>query len=116
MKFLALAVLSLASAWGADLTGTWYFNVEMSIGSGSVTFDLKQQGDALTGTYRGTLGELPVKGRVEGDKVVITFDADAAGEKFTATYSGVIKGPKDMEGQVKYGSLADGTWKANRKE
>jgi hypothetical protein len=115
-KMLALLALSAAAAIAADVTGTWYFNVEMSIGSGTPTFQLKQEGTALTGTYNGTLGELPIKGKVDGDKIVITFEADAGGEKFTATYTGVIKGLKDMEGTVKYGTLADGTWKANRKE
>ena len=116
MRALAMAVLSALAAYAGDVTGTWRCLVELSVGSGSVTFELKQQGAELTGTYSGTLGTLPLKGKVEGDHIVITFDAEAAGERFTATYTGVIKSAREMEGQVKYGSLAEGTWKANRRE
>src|SRR3974377_348341 len=58
LLFLAAAVLAIA----ADITGTWNFNVETDMGSGTPTMTFKQEGNVLTGTYKGQLGEAPLRG------------------------------------------------------
>jgi hypothetical protein len=113
----ALAFIFLAAAsFAADVTGTWYFAVELSVGSGAPTFVLKQDGTKLTGTYSGTLGEVPVKGKVTGDDIEIDFEAETAGEKFKVVYTGKIKSASEMAGKVVYGQIGDGTWTAKKKE
>jgi hypothetical protein len=57
-----------------------------------------QKGNALTGTLRGNLGKVPLKGTVTNDNKV-TFSAGAwkVGLKFTDTVSGnTMKGVVDL--------------------
>lgn len=115
MRLLPLLVLSV-SVFAADVTGTWNVAVELSVGSGSPTIVLKQQGEKLSGTYTGTLGEAPVSGKIDGDKVEFWFEAEAAGQKFRATYKGVVKDGKAMQGTVDYSGIGDGTFTAKKKE
>jgi hypothetical protein len=116
MRCLLVLLLNLAPAWAADVTGTWNFAVELGVGSGSPIFVFKQQGDKITGTYSGTLGEAPVTGKIEGDKIEFSFEANAAGEKFRAVYKGVVKNGNTMQGTVDYGQVGDGTFTAKKKE
>lgn len=53
---MIVAALSCA-ALAADISGTWEFNVETSQGSGSPSFEFKQNGEKLTGTYSGMFGK-----------------------------------------------------------
>jgi len=111
---LALAVVSLV-VWAADVSGTWSFTVETDQGTGNPTFVLKQDGEKLTGTYTGTLGEAKVSGSVKGDQVVIEFQADAGGQAIKVVYSGAIESPTRMKGKVDFGGQLSGTWTATRK-
>jgi hypothetical protein len=111
--FLAavFAVAQVASA--ADVTGTWIMAVETGAGSGSPTFTLKQSGDALTGTYKGQLGEAPVTGTVKGDDVTIEYKIDAQGQTLSVKYSGKVDG-NSMSGKVVLGTFAEGTFKGTK--
>jgi hypothetical protein len=103
----ALAVAQLASA--ADVTGTWIMAVETGAGSGSPTFVLVQKGDALSGTYKGMLGEAQVSGTVKGDDVTIEYKVDGQGQTLAVKYSGKTDG-KTMSGKVSLGQLGEGTF------
>ncbi len=112
MLFLLAAGLALA----ADITGKWQFQVETSAGTGSPTFDLKQDGEKLSGTYNGILGEAPVTGTVKGDNVEITFEGSYSGEKVAVKYSGKLDGDSKMKGTVDLGGLANGTFTAEKQK
>ena len=116
MRPLMVLALSLAPVLAADVTGTWNLAVELSVGSGNPTIVLKQQGEKLTGTYTGTLGEAPVQGKITGDNVEFWFEAEAAGQKFRATYKGTVKSGNSMQGTVDYSGIGDGTFTAKKKE
>lgn len=116
MKRLFFLSILAAGIVAADVTGTWHVAVELGVGSGSPTFVLKQQGTKITGTYSGTLGEAPISGKLEGDKIEITFEAETAGQKFKVVYTGTVKDSKEMAGTVVYGELSDGTFTAKKKE
>ncbi|MFV8227053.1 hypothetical protein ACNKXV_13975, partial [Christiangramia aquimixticola] len=49
-----------------DLTGTWTVDVQTDMGSGNPTFVLKQEGEKITGTYSGSLGDSQVTGTLKG--------------------------------------------------
>jgi len=109
----ALVILFTASALAIDLTGTWNAKVELSTGqSGSPTFVLKQDGEKLTGTYTGALGDAPIKGTVKGNDVTIDFEASGA----QIHYAGKVdKDGKQIEGTVDYGGQASGKFTAIKK-
>jgi hypothetical protein len=52
-----------------DISGAWMFTVETDQGTGSPEFTFKQEGEKLTGIYRGMFGEAPVEGKVTGNKI-----------------------------------------------
>ena len=116
MRLLIAFVLFSTCAFGADITGTWNADVQTDAGNGNPTFVLKQSGDEITGHYSGALGEADVKGTVKGeDKVELRFKASAGGDDVEVVYSGTLDGDKKMKGTVRLGSLASGTFTAERK-
>src|SRR5713101_6985821 len=109
--FMALTAISLFAA--TDLTGTWNAKVNLGDQQGSPTFVLKQDGEKLTGTYSGALGEAPIKGTVKGNEVTIDFDASGA----AIHYAGKVSADgATIEGTVDYGGQASGTFTATRAE
>ena len=79
-------------------------------GSGTATFVLKQDGDKLSGTYSGALGEAKVTGSLKGDEVEWTFETEDAGK---VVYKGKLDGAK-IKGTVEYGQLGKGNFTAEK--
>jgi hypothetical protein len=114
MKKLLVAIVLMWSALtllGADLTGAWSVVVVLDAGSGAATFNFKQTGEALSGTYTGTFGQAQVTGTVKGDQIEWSFDADQVAK---VTYQGMFDGPDKMKGTVIYGQLGKGTFAGER--
>ena len=111
---LGLLVLWAAAVYAAvDLSGTWNVQVDLGSQKGSPTFVLKQDGEKLTGTYSGALGESPIAGTVRGSDVTIDFEASGA----KIHYSGKVdKDGKKISGDCDYGGQASGTFVATKKE
>ena len=111
MVRLSISLLLCAlSAFGADISGTWIADVVTDAGSGTPKFVLKQEGEKLTGTYSGALGEAKVTGTVKGPDVTIEFNASVA-----VIYVGKLDetGTK-MSGTCDLGGQASGTFKATK--
>ena len=107
---LAIGAFTIAQvAAGADVTGKWIMAVQTSAGSGSPTFVLVQKGDALSGSYKGQLGEAQVTGTVKGDDVTIEYTVDGQAGSLSVKYSGKTDG-KTMSGKVSLGQLGEGTF------
>jgi hypothetical protein len=105
-------VLAAALLCGADISGTWNFNVETEAGSGTPMFVLKQSGEKLTGTYTGALGEAKVTGAVKGEEVTIEFEVQ--GNK--VLYAGRLDSTgRAMKGKVDLAGMASGTFTATKK-
>lgn len=103
-----------AAAAAVDVTGTWAMEVETAQGTGSPSFTFKQEGDKLSGQYRGLFGEAPLTGTLNGSSIAFSVDVTAEGNAVRVTYSGTVD--KDtMIGTVKLGDLAEGTFKGTRK-
>jgi hypothetical protein len=122
MKALSLLILAAAlcvvaaPARAADLSGEWAFEVSTSQGSGSPTFVFKQDGEKLTGTYKGLLGEAEVAGTVTGNKLKFSFTGKAQGTDFTVSYDGAIESDDSVKGTVDLGGMASGTFTGKRKK
>jgi hypothetical protein len=107
---LAAAAFTVAQVAGAaDVTGTWIMAVETGAGSGSPTFVLVQKGEALSGSYKGQLGEAQVTGTVKGDDVTIEYKVDGQAGSLAVKYTGKTDG-KTMSGKVSLGQLGEGTF------
>ena len=103
----------LSSAQSTDVTGTWKVSVETQAGSGSPTVVLKQDGEKITGTYKGQFGEAPLTGSIKGNTIKFSFKVNAQGQDLQFDYAGTVDG-KSMKGTVKLGDFGDGTFTATR--
>jgi hypothetical protein len=104
-----------AAAQTTNITGAWIFQVETGQGSGTPSFDFKQEGEKLTGQYKGAFGEAPLTGTVKGNAVEFTINVEAQGQKATLTYKGTIEKDGTMKGTVELGDVGSGTWTGKRK-
>jgi hypothetical protein len=104
-----------AAAGAVNVTGVWAFAVETAAGSGSPTFTFKQDGENLTGTYKGQFGEAPLTGTVKGSDIKFTVKVNAQGQDITINYNGKIESKDGMKGTAAFGELGEGTWTAKRK-
>lgn len=103
-----------SGSWKAtkiDVTGTWNVEVDLGDNSGTPVFTLKQEGEKITGQYKGQLGEAEVTGKVTGDEVEFSFER----ENNKIVYKGTIA--KDtMTGEADFAGQASGTWTGKRQE
>jgi hypothetical protein len=110
IRALLLSLLTAAMALAADVTGSWSFAVETDVGSGTPAFTFKQSGEKITGNYRGQLGEAPLAGTVQGNKITFSFEISPTGDKLTVVYTGTVEGDKAMKGSIDFGGQAKGTF------
>jgi len=101
------------SSSAPNISGNWAFEVQTDQGSGSPSFTFKQEGEKLTGTYKGAFGEGPVDGTVKGNAINFNVKVNAQGQDVVITYTGTIESG-GMKGSVKLGDLGTGTWTAKR--
>jgi hypothetical protein len=111
----AAAPAASTAASAGDISGVWSFTVETPNGTGTPTFTLKQDGEKITGTYKGQLGEAPVNGTIKGADVTLMIKVSPQGEEITVTYTGKVTGKDTMSGKAIFGSLGEGTWSAKKK-
>ncbi|MBI3836687.1 MAG: hypothetical protein HY288_01970 [Planctomycetia bacterium] len=107
---LVTAWMATTSARGAedkiDVTGTWNVEVDLGGQTGAPVFTFKQEGEKVTGKYKGQFGEAEVTGKVKGKEIEFTFEIQGGGK---VVYNGTID--KDtMKGKVDYAGQASGTW------
>lgn len=113
-SFLCVAALVVSAAAVAaqtyDMTGEWLLDVQTDAGSGSPTFVLKQDGDKVTGKYKGLLGEADVTGTVSGKTFKLSFSGDAQGTAVPVTYDGEFESATAVKGKMDLGGMASGTF------
>jgi len=116
----ALLVFTGHTSGAEDISGTWNFSVDLDGGGhGDPTFVFKQEGEKLTGTYKGPLGEYKVTGSVTGAKAVFGFEFKQDDMTGKATYTATIESPTKMKGTVEFSDNSGGErgkWTATKKE
>ncbi|MEO8027556.1 MAG: hypothetical protein ABI823_13835 [Bryobacteraceae bacterium] len=106
MKTLIVFLLSAMMALGADISGKWMFEVTTDQGSGTPSFEFKQAGDKLAGTYKGAFGEGKLEGSVKGDAVQFTVTTDNG----KIVYTGTLDGATKIKGKVDLAGIGTGTF------
>jgi hypothetical protein len=113
-KRAAAAAAPAASGAKLDVSGTWAFAVETAAGSGTPTITLAQQGEKLTGTYSGQLGEAPLTGTLKGSAIEFAIDLSVQGTALHIVYAGTAETATTMKGTVKLAELGEGTFTAKK--
>jgi len=97
-----------------DVSGTWDLKVETSGGTATPTIILAQEGEKITGTYRGRLGESRLDGTIKGNEIAFTVNVKFENRVLTVVYKGTVD--KDsMRGTVRFGDRGTGNWTGRRK-
>lgn len=92
-RVFAMSAVLAASAFAADVTGKWVGKMETPNGSRDVVFNLKQDGEALTGSTTGRQGDTPIsEGAVKGDDVAFAVVRSFNGQEFKINYKGKVEG------------------------
>jgi hypothetical protein len=94
---LRLALLSCvlaAAAFAADVTGKWTAETKGRDGaSRTITMNLKADGDKLTGTVGGQMGETDITdGHVDGDTISFAIVREMNGNSVKMNYTGKVSG------------------------
>jgi len=90
-------LLSASSAQAAGVSGKWTAEFDTQVGQQKYTFDLKVDGEKLTGKASfermGQKGEAELlEGKVKGDAVSFVEMLEFEGNKIRIEYSGTVKG------------------------
>jgi len=105
--------LMTVGAQSTNVTGNWKLTVETPNGAGSPSLVLKQEGEELTGTYKGRFGEAPLKGTVKGKEIKFAFKINAQGQELQVEYAGTVEGDT-MKGKAKFGEMGEGTFSGKK--
>jgi hypothetical protein len=73
-----------------DISGTWTTSFESQVGTQTYTYTWTVEGGKLTGQAKSNLGEGPVNGTVEADKVTFVENLNYQGQALAITYTGQI--------------------------
>lgn len=112
---LGMFVVAVPS-WAADpasVSGEWAINVETPNGPGTPTVILKQEGENLTGTYKGRYGETPLKGTIKGHEITFSTTISVQGQDLEITYKGTLDGD-NMKGTATFGAAGNGAFSGKR--
>ncbi|HVT72255.1 MAG TPA: hypothetical protein VHD61_03905 [Lacunisphaera sp.] len=102
-----------AAPAAVKVAGTWHCEIETPQGKGTPTFTFTQDGDKLTGHYKGFFGEAPVMGSVKGDAITFTFKASGPNGEVEMTYTGTVSGDT-MKGKAKIGDFGEADFTGQR--
>lgn len=113
LVLVSLLTAARAADEKVDLTGQWDFELELMGMTGTPEFTFKQEGEKLTGTYKGQFGEAELTGTVKGSDIEFSFEIQAGA---TATYKGKIEKDGTLKGEANYADQATGPFTAKRKK
>jgi hypothetical protein len=103
---LLLAAAPTVGAQTTNVSGNWKLTLETPNGTANPSLVLKQDGEKLTGTYKGRFGESPVEGAVKGKEIKFTVKVSAQGQEIQLEYAGTVEGDT-MKGKVKLGDMGE---------
>ncbi|MGA3072507.1 MAG: hypothetical protein ABSG56_02335 [Bryobacteraceae bacterium] len=99
-----LGLLTL-TALAADISGKWTAQVPGRGGqTREQTFNLKADGNTLTGTVSGRGGDMPIAdGKIDGDTISFTQTMEFNGNTMKLVYKGTVSGD-----EIKFSRTRDG--------
>src|SRR5260370_25510785 len=113
MPIFAMATPAVA-ADTAKVAGEWNLKFESPNGTATPTAIIKQDGEKLTGTYKGRFGESPLTGTITGNAIKFTTDVSTPNGVIAVEYSGTVDGDT-MKGTAAFGSMGEAPFTGKRK-
>lgn len=90
LAFLLLFALTFTALAATDVTGKWNATTQSPDGQTmQLVFTLKQDGNKVTGTVTGPMGDMPIsEGTIDGDNISFTVATD----QFKVVHKGTVSG------------------------
>lgn len=117
LAVLVVSVMFVSAAIAADtanVSGEWALTVDTPNGTGTPSVIFKQDGEDLTGTYKGRFGESQLKGTVKGNEIKFSVTISPQGQDLVVEYSGTVDGDS-MKGKAKFGEFGEGNFTGKKK-
>jgi len=91
---IALMGVLAVAAFAADIDGKWKSEMQTPDGqTRTSTYTFKADGDKLTGTVSGRMGETPIsEGTIKGDEISFVVVRNFGGEERKMQYKGKVSG------------------------
>jgi len=98
-----------------DVNGVWDMTVESPQGAMQLVATFKQEGEKLTGTQAGQMGEIALEGTVVGDEIKYVINIDMQGQQMAINFAGKVEGEK-MSGIFEFGGMGSAAWSATKRK
>src|SRR5215510_10645158 len=100
-----------------NITGTWELTIHYPPPDGDypARYELKQDGEKITGTYQGMYGPADVTGTIRSNDVVLSVTVQVRDSPQTARFTGTVASPTKMSGTVTGTSDQPRKWTAEKK-
>jgi hypothetical protein len=114
---LVLAALLCAAPTFAQTTvaGDWSLTIQSPTGTRTVPLTLKQDGEKITGMFKGPQGELPVEGTLIGNELKFAFAIPIQGQSLDISMTGKVEG-EAVNGTAQFGGFGEGPFSMKRPE
>jgi hypothetical protein len=90
---MMLAMVFALALSAADVTGAWKADFDTPVGRRNYTYELKAEGDKLTGKATSERGAAAIaEGKVKGDEVFFVEMLDIQGQAIRVEYTGKVSG------------------------
>jgi hypothetical protein len=97
----------------ATVAGRWDITINFVHGIGNYTAFFEQQGERLSGTYRGQFIEGSLDGAIQGNRIQFRGNLKIEGTRLFYNFTGTIDG-NEMRGTVRMEEYGEAQWTAKK--
>jgi hypothetical protein len=116
-RLTLLAMLSFVPSLAfaqTNVTGDWDVTIQSPQGTNTVLVTLKQDGEKVSGLFKGPQGELPFEGgTLTGNDLKFAFTVNVQGNSIIISLTGKVDGAA-ISGKADFGGFGEGDWSAKR--
>lgn len=115
--FSAALLLLVGSALAQDVSGEWEITSEGRQGPQTQTITIEQDGEKITVTMEGRMGEMTGEGTIKDNKIEWKITRTMRDMEMTTTYTGTVEG-NTMSGKSEMGMgerVRESEWTAKKK-
>lgn len=114
--FSAALLLLVGSALAQDVSGEWEITSEGRQGPQTQTIKIEQDGEKITVTMEGRMGEMTGEGTIKDNKIEWKITRTMRDMEMTSTYTGTVDGDT-MTGtrEMDMGNRGPSEWTAKKK-
>ena len=112
--FSLLLIPILLIAQEVNVSGDWEMTMEMRGREMTRNLHIDQDGEIITVTMEGRMGEITGEGTIKGNKIEWSVTRSTQRGDMTMAYSGTVEGDT-MSGEVQMGDFGSTKWTAKKK-